>query len=394
MAPQPMKRLHSLDALRAAMMLLGLVLHSAVSYVTVPLGADWPYQDPQTSTLADLLVFIIHLFRMPTFFVMAGFFAAFLYYREGRAGFMAHRTRRVLLPLVIGWLVIFPPVRAGFVFANSGGGAAGLDQAMAAFVSSPYANAALAHLWFLYFLAIFCFGACLVVPLVERLPTSLRARLVDTYGAFAPRLQGCLGLALVSAATMLPMSKPALDTSLTFVPNMWVLLAYTVFFMYGWLLFLRQDVIASFARSPWLYLAAGMGVSMVYVFVLVAHPFGFGPLYQAVGVMLGGLAMWLLIYAVTGLFVRYFEQPRPLQRYLSDASYWMYLVHLPFVIWFQGAMAPWPVSPMLKTAIVLAGITVVTLVTYHYFVRATPIGAFLNGRRFERALPQLATGPA
>lgn len=394
MAPQPLKRLHSLDALRAAMMLLGLVIHSAVSYVTTPIPAAWPYQDPQTSVVFDWVVFIIHLFRMPTFFVMAGFFAAFLYYREGPSGFIAHRTRRVLLPLVLGWLVLFPLIRAGFIFANAGGGVAGFDTAMVALTSAPYDNAGLAHLWFLHFLFIFCVAACAVAPLVERLPASIKKRVVDGYGALAPSVAGCLVFALVSAASMMPMAKPALDTSLTFIPLFRVLVAYTVFFGFGWLLYWRQDVVSAFARRPWQFLAVGLLASVGYMMVFVAKPFGGGQADHVAGVVIGGLAMWLLIYGVTGLFVRYFEQPRPIQRYLADASYWMYLVHLPLVIWFQGVMAPWPVSPVLKFAIVLAGVTVVTLVTYHYFVRSTSIGAFLNGRRFERTLPQLATRPA
>ena len=57
------KRLHAFDALRAAMMLLGLALHSAVNFVVTPLGGASPYQDGQTSILFDWLVFIIHLFR-------------------------------------------------------------------------------------------------------------------------------------------------------------------------------------------------------------------------------------------------------------------------------------------------------------------------------------------
>jgi glucans biosynthesis protein C len=385
-----MTRLHSLDALRAAMMLLGLLLHSAVSYITVPLGAPWPYQDAQTSALFDWVVFIIHLFRMPTFFVMAGFFAAYLYYREGPSGFLRHRARRVLLPLVLAWLIVFPPIRAGFVFANAGGGGAGLDRAMAVLTGTPYLNASLGHLWFLSFLFIFCLAACAVAPLVERLPAALRTRVVEGFAALAPRVTGCLVFALLSAATLLPMSKAALDTSTTFVPSFRVLVAYAVFFGFGWLLFLRQEVVAALARRPWPLLAAGLVASAVYVVVLKGKPLG-GPWPNHIaGVVIGGLAMWLLIYGVTGLFVRYFERSRPVQRYLADASYWMYLVHLPLVIWLQGALASWPASPALKFAIVLSGVTVITVATYHYFVRATPIGVFLSGRRFERALPRPA----
>ena len=70
------------------MMLLGLVLHSAVNYVVFPLGPAWPYKDPATSTVFDILVFVIHLFRMPVFFVAAGFFAAMLMERDGARGIL------------------------------------------------------------------------------------------------------------------------------------------------------------------------------------------------------------------------------------------------------------------------------------------------------------------
>src|SRR5687768_1929470 len=60
-------RYHSLDAARATMMLLGLVLHSAASFTTVPLGDGWPYQDLNASSAFPPLIYFIHLFRMPTF---------------------------------------------------------------------------------------------------------------------------------------------------------------------------------------------------------------------------------------------------------------------------------------------------------------------------------------
>lgn len=390
MAPQPVQRLHSLDALRAAMMLLGLVLHSAVSYITVPIPEAWPYQAPQTSAVFDWVVFIIHLFRMPTFFVMSGFFAAFLFYRAGASGFLWHRTRRVLLPLVVGWIVLYPLIVAGFLFANQGGGRAGFDAAMAYLTNTPYQRRLLGHLWFLHFLFIYAVAVWAIAPLARRLPFSLYARVVEGYGALAPRLTGCLLFALLSAATLLPMSKPALDTSLTFVPIGRVLVAYAVFFAFGWLLHFRQEVLTALARRPWRYLAAGLVASVGYMTMLVAKPFGEAAMDHRVGVLAGAVAMWLLIYGVTGLFVRYCEAPRPLQRYLADASYWMYLLHLPLVIWSQGALAPWDVSPLLKFPVVLGAVTLVTIVTYHFFVRATAIGQFLNGRRFERSLPAAA----
>ena len=58
----PPGRFHSLDALRAAMMLLGLVLHAMASYVTVPLGDAWPFKDAHTTRAFELpLLSLIHI---------------------------------------------------------------------------------------------------------------------------------------------------------------------------------------------------------------------------------------------------------------------------------------------------------------------------------------------
>lgn len=383
-----LKRLHGLDALRAAMMLLGLVLHSAASYPRTPLGQAWPYQDPQTSALLDPVIFIVHLFRMPTFFVMAGLFAALLFYREGPAGFLAHRTRRVLLPFIAAWVVLFPMMVFGFTWALAGGGSGNVAAALQVTAAAPYTPTILAHLWFLYYLFMICVAAAVVVPLVQRLPAALRSRCVAVFGSLAPTLVGCLAFGVISGLTLLPMNRPMLDTPMTFLPLIRVLVAYAVFFSFGWLLFVRRDLVASFGRRPWAYTTAGLVMGFVYLASLL-RPVSANPdVAHVVSVVIGGVATWLLVYGVTGIFVRYAGHPSPLQRYIADGSYWIYLVHLPVISWFAGVLAPVQIPGLAKFAIVLTGTTLVTVATYHLFVRSTAIGAFLNGRRFARGLPR------
>lgn len=110
-------RYHALDSLRAVMMLLGILLHVCISYTVMPLGEAWPFKDARTSPVFDLTVGIIHVFRMPVFFMMAGFFAALLYTRRGPRGLMLNRLKRILVPFVVGWLVLFPLTGAAFMFA-------------------------------------------------------------------------------------------------------------------------------------------------------------------------------------------------------------------------------------------------------------------------------------
>ena len=104
-------RYHGLDFLRAGMMLLGIVLHVSVSYIVRVEGAPpvpWPYADPDQTHAAFLLTGFIHLFRMPGFFLLAGFFAGLLIDKRGRRAFFGNRVMRILVPLLIGWVVLWP----------------------------------------------------------------------------------------------------------------------------------------------------------------------------------------------------------------------------------------------------------------------------------------------
>ena len=87
------ERLHSLDALRAIMMMLGIVLHSTELY-SVGDDAFFP-KDPNTSHISLNYIFgIIHIFRMPIFFLIAGFFGALLFYERGAEAMIKNRFSR------------------------------------------------------------------------------------------------------------------------------------------------------------------------------------------------------------------------------------------------------------------------------------------------------------
>src|SRR5690242_19159614 len=100
-------RYQALNSLRAVMMLLGIYLHVTVAYSNT---GGWPYKQPELTGALNWTLGFIHLFRMPVFYVMAGFFAALLYERRGLRRFADNRVHRVLVPFVAGWLVLFPMV--------------------------------------------------------------------------------------------------------------------------------------------------------------------------------------------------------------------------------------------------------------------------------------------
>ena len=102
------RRYYGLDALRGGMMMLGIVLHAALLYMAAP-PVDMPIPtDRNNAYTFDVLFHFIHSFRMPTFFVLAGFFTSLLLEKRGLWGTYKNRGARVLAPLVAAIVVILP----------------------------------------------------------------------------------------------------------------------------------------------------------------------------------------------------------------------------------------------------------------------------------------------
>ena len=116
-APPPDTRRHDLDALRAAAMLLGIVLHAGLSFTPFP----WPVQDTRQSGFYGLMFAAIHGFRMPLFFLLSGFFTAMLWRRRGLKSLLSHRLRRVFLPFLLGLVTVLPAVNwvSGWAMASA-----------------------------------------------------------------------------------------------------------------------------------------------------------------------------------------------------------------------------------------------------------------------------------
>jgi peptidoglycan/LPS O-acetylase OafA/YrhL len=97
---------------------------------------------------------------------------------------------------------------------------------------------------------------------------------------------------------------------------------------------------------------------------------------------------WGMSLSLIGLFHALLHRERPWVRWLSDASYWVYLLHLPLVIATQTALVGSSLPGSLKLLIVLTLAVAITLITYRWCVRYTAIGLLLNGpRTAQRQLP-------
>jgi glucans biosynthesis protein C len=389
-------RLDYLDATRAFALVLGIVFHASLSFLPTFIG--WAVQDISTSPTVGLFSTVSHSFRMETFFLLAGFFGYVTLQRQGTGAFVRTRLVRIVVPFVVGWFLLRPLIVSGWVMGSASLRGdydfwTGIRMGFESFQTLPAGIFAGSHLWFLYYLA-----------MITGLVLIIRAALCAT-GSFADALMRradnavswlanswwCFpALVAPTAVALWFMQYWGMDTpDKTLRPHVPVTVVYCGFFMFGWMLSRQPALLARIARlSPLRWIAAVCGAAGTILLgkfqMNPGHPHYFA---AHVGFVASyALMMWSLVFLTTGIFQRFCSRPNPVIRYVADASYWLYLMHLPIVVWLQVAFAELPFHWSLKLAAISAITLAVLLLSYDLLVRSTVIGQVLNGRRRPRAL--------
>lgn len=239
------------------------------------------------------------------------------------------------------------------------------------------------HLWFLWFLIWLVAGFAAVASIVDRWE-SREGR--SSAGAWPLWVMWALvPLTILPQLAMggggeTPVFGPDTSTGLLPVPH--VLIYYGIFFAFGALLYDRRsnrgDLLIDTLGRRWKVL---LPLTVLVVFP-VASILTFS---EDSPWLLASIAQvtytWAMIVALMGLFRAVLAKERRGVRFLSDSSYWLYLAHLPLVIATQWWIREWDLPAGVKFLILTVGVSAVLLASYRLFVRYTPIGTMLNGKR-------------
>jgi glucan biosynthesis protein C len=341
------ERIASLDNARATLLLLGVLFHAAVFV--------YLYQKPESLGEYLLVVFthqFLHVFRMPAFFVIAGYFAAYLLQTRGPNKFFQNRLQRIALPLLFFWIPLG--------FANSWSSQGAWLTGRSTFDVLPID---FGHLWFLYFLILYCvvFWA-LSVPL-----------------QWLSKKRISPPLFLVSLASLIPLIPGVFDqegtlaTSTRILPDPGLLALYFLIFLSGALAYFQQDRWLTFLKRRAVLLVALLLLSFGAFFVIQDWGMAVTPWIYAASLVSG-------TYGVLGLFLRFANKQNKVFKFVSNASYWIYLVHLPIVFFFLIFLTKLGIGAIGVILLTTSSTIGIGVLSYKLLVRHTPVSLLLNGR--------------
>lgn len=370
------KRLHGLDSYRAILMILGVVIHTALLYhLSKVIGA-------------------IHTFRMPAFFLLSGYFGALLFYKRDFIKMIKNRVKRVVFPFFVFVFLFFPINTFLWTYLDSfnKGVIDPFEYSLNFTIKEKFLPTDTMHFWFLYDLIFVIFIVITINLWMEKLSYSFPnlqnklKRVLEGKWSFFVFVGG------INFFWCITFTWGGIPTSTSWVPNILIIFYYTFFYSIGWLLYTLKIDLRSFSKNAWVILLFGLLCSLLFnsfdhLFNNYDDKIGFIDQWDKVlwfflKIFLSSLSLVFWIRGLLGIFLKYCSTESKIWRYISDSSYWVFIVHISFCPPMFILLSGWSAPYLLRYLISAILVFFLCLITYDGFVRSTFIGRFLNGRTY------------
>lgn len=360
------ERIIGFDVLRAIMLFMLFVFHCGVSFMESTIDPEiWLYKNESTHIVFDGVLGFIHTFRHPTFFIISGFVTEMMYRRYASKTVLMKRFQRLFIPFLIT-VVFIGPVVCGLLAQLYG-------------VANPFSVASMfpatdnypysintSFTWFLYYLVLynlihFCYH------LVKRKPVD--SSRTSSQFVF---LISLLVLTVFVGFMLFLWGENSLFGLYSFFPALGSIGGYFLFYVMGILLYRHAGDLEKIKSLAWPFVGLGF-VALTIYFMMGKYKLeqGISTLDFDWGLMITStFASILFSYGGLGLAMKYYTKPRRAVSYISRSSYFLYLIHFPFVLILLHFFAhkPWGAIP--KFLVVLSLTTFITLAVNHLWIKA------------------------
>ena len=372
------ERIHYLDSMRAILMILGILLHTANIFSP---NHFWLVSSSETSIVFAGISDFINLFRMPAFFMVSGFFFTYIYLKKQRID-ITDRLIRLVVPLAFTALTL--NVLQGILVKQHH------DQSLdfATFFSQ---GGWVSHLWFLINLSIYnlvvwaLFGFKPIHSLLKKLSDFLAGRWVylGAILAFPFLISGIYGLNRI------------VDIYGNFfgVTSPFLLLFYFQFFAVGLLFGYSQRLLDRFSnlgKKEFLTFLIAYGVSFYCKNAVAENSF----LYDVASAYNSSALVLFLSSMCFFLFKRLFDYKNHALRLVSASAYSIYLLHHILVVALGILFVSLQINIYLAYPSIAALTFAATMMAHQGIARSRVLSFLLNGvrpRKFSHTQTASAT---
>ncbi len=366
------RRYHGLDILRSLALILGLFFHASIPFTEIPIPL-WIIYYESKSWVYDTILMGTHSFRMPLFFILAGFFSALLYRKLSTKNYLIGRTKKIVFPFIASMIVLTPLMIIQYIWVG--------------FVTNPWEtgnqfhwkNYPVFHLWFLEILII-------ITVLVMSFIVSIKYFFPNTHDYLQRLLEAdsnknqliwnalyliCLGFIGYLSWSDFPGDQ--FMYAFTITQPVDKIFLYLIFFLIGWLLYRNIFLFEQVRRSVKINLLIG---SAALIFLLWVRYWLFvnkDEQFIMLGI-LGNIAVPIaavfLSLGLFGFFTHEKFKPSAIVNYLVNASYWIYLIHVPIILYVQVLISDWQINSFIKYVFIIAVTFMISCFTYSTYIIA------------------------
>lgn len=384
-----MHRRYELDWVRIFAFFLLVLYHVGMYYVSW----DWHVKSPHASDTLEPLMLASSPWRLSLLFFISGVACSHLLHKRP-VGFVGERSRRLLIPLLFGMLVVVPPQAYFEVVEKLPGGyhdgylafwgryLRGDDSFCRAgdCLDLPTWN----HLWFVAYLWVYC----LLLGLGMRwLGGGVRRSIFE---GIAAALSGwrllwvpivALGLARISLLDRF-------ESTHALVDDWYNHAQYALVFAFGVVLARRDAAWTLLARTRWMTLLLAL---LAYAAIL-----GYFTTYSDIEPpqslrmamrMVWASFQWLAIAAVVGFALAFAPGDSPARRYLTEAVFPVYILHQSLIVVFSQGLEPLGLLPPVEGPLLVFATLAASFAGFELVRRVDPLRPLFGLRRTSRPWP-------
>ena len=394
----PTLRRNDVDWLRVFAVYMLFVFHTAMVFNPAPF---YHIRNTDLSLVMLIAAGFISLWHMPLFFLLAGWSAHASLAARGTAGFVRERVLKLWVPLVMGCVLLMPPIK--YIELRSGLDAnyAGLHVSPAlqeSFVQvipsglpvmAPFHETFLeflptffthlerftwAHLWFIAYLLVF---TLLYLPLLRWL-NRRRGALTHAPGWWIYVPIAPLAVVQVTMRPYWPGLQNLYDD--------WANVAYYSIYLLAGFLLARYPALEHAVHREWRRaLAIGLGATVGLLLGVLG-------VFQAPSVLLAGTAIagWCFVVALLGAAHRFLTSVTTRLSYLTESAFPVYWLHQAAIVLIGYPVIHLELGITAKYAVLLVASLSATLAVYHFAIRRFAIARFCVGMKPRRPQPAAA----